>query len=123
MYKINICTFQFDKGQLEAKTHGPENNINRRKTTTPSISVEKTIDKVNYKSKLVSVQRLINIRIVKVYSTVSNEALCIITGLTHIAIKIEELFQLYQLTRGSKKMKLWSIATWNLNSGISPGKQ
>ena len=41
-----------------------------------------TINKANYKLKLTRVQRLINTRIAKAYRTVSNEALCIITGLT-----------------------------------------
>ena len=41
-----------------------------------------------YKAKLVRIQRLINIRIAKAYQTVSNEALCIITGLIPINIKI-----------------------------------
>jgi hypothetical protein len=34
------------------------------------------------KHKLVRIQRLINVKIAKAYRTVSNEALCIITGLT-----------------------------------------
>jgi guanylate kinase len=34
---------------------------------------------------------------------VSNESLCILTGLTPIAIKVEEAFQFYQLTRGNTK--------------------
>jgi len=34
---------------------------------------------------------------------VSNEALCILTGLTPIAIKIDEASQFYQLTKGSTK--------------------
>jgi hypothetical protein len=34
------------------------------------------IDRVNYKLKLIRVQRLINIKIAKAYRTVSNEALC-----------------------------------------------
>jgi hypothetical protein len=38
--------------------------------------------------KIVRVQRLLNIRIAKAYRTVSNEALCVITGLTPIDIKI-----------------------------------
>ena len=37
--------------------------------------MEKAIDKVSYISKLVRIQRIINIRIVKANSTVSNEAL------------------------------------------------
>jgi hypothetical protein len=53
--------------------------------------------------KLIRVQRLINIRITKAYRTVSKEALCILTGLTPIDIKIEETAQLYKLTRGSRK--------------------
>jgi uncharacterized protein with ParB-like and HNH nuclease domain len=52
---------------------------------------KKAIDKINYKLKLIRVQRLINIKIAKVYCTVSNEyqncrgiphALCMLTGLT-----------------------------------------
>jgi hypothetical protein len=34
---------------------------------------------------------------------VSNEALCILTGLTPIALKVEEAFRIYQLTRGRTK--------------------
>ena len=64
---------------------------------------KKAIDKVSYKSKLVRVQTLMNLRTAKAYSTILNEALCIITGLIHIAIKIEEAFQFYQFTRGRKQ--------------------
>ena len=64
---------------------------------------KKAIDKVSYKSKLIGVQRLINIKIAKAYCTVSNEAVCILTGLTPIAIKIEEAVQFYQFIRGSIK--------------------
>ena len=42
---------------------------------------------------------MINIRIAKAYRTVSNEALCIITGLIPINIKIEEAAKLYDLTK------------------------
>jgi len=66
---------------------------------------KKAIDKVSYKSKLIRVQRLVNIRIVKAYHTVSNKALCILTGLTPIAIKIEEAFQFYEYIRGSSKQE------------------
>jgi len=51
------------------------------------------MEKGSYKSKLVRVQRLINIKIAKAYRTVSNEDLCILRGLTLIAIKIEETAQ------------------------------
>ena len=50
-------------------------------------------------------QRLINIKIAKAYRMVSNEALCILTGMTPIAIKIEEAAQLYQLTKGNTNDK------------------
>jgi len=61
------------------------------------------IDKACYKLKLVRVQRLIYIKIAKAYRTVWSEALCILTGLTPIAVKLEEVVKLYHLTRGSKK--------------------
>ena len=35
------------------------------------------------------------------YRAVSNEALCVVTGMTPIHIKIEEAARLYQYTRGS----------------------
>jgi hypothetical protein len=64
---------------------------------------KKAIYKASYKSKLIRVQRLINIRIAKSYRTVSNKALCILMGLTPIAIKIEETLQFYEYIRGSTK--------------------
>ena len=63
----------------------------------------KAMDKACYKLKLVRVQRLINIKIAKAYRTVSNDALCILTGLTPIDIKIQEAAEYYQLTKGNKK--------------------
>jgi uncharacterized protein with ParB-like and HNH nuclease domain len=61
------------------------------------------INKASYKMKITRVQRLINIRLARAYRTVSNEPLCILTGLTPIDTKIEEAAQLYQLTRGNIK--------------------
>ena len=46
------------------------------------------------------VQRLINIKIAKAFRTTSSEALCILTGLTPIIIKVEEAAKLYDLTKG-----------------------
>ena len=43
-----------------------------------------------YKAKIVRIQRLINIKIAKAYRTVSNEALCIITGLMPIRGLLEK---------------------------------
>jgi hypothetical protein len=45
----------------------------------------------------------INIKIAKAYRTMSNDALCILTGLTPIAIKIKETSQFYQLTKGNRR--------------------
>jgi ribonuclease HI len=59
--------------------------------------------KASYKTKLIRVQKLMNIRIAKSYRTVSNEALCIITGLIPIDIKIEETAQLLQITNRNKR--------------------
>ena len=64
---------------------------------------KKAIYKASYKSKLIRAERLINIRIANSYRTISNEALCILTGLTPIAIKIEETLQLYEYIRGTTK--------------------
>ena len=52
-----------------------------------------TLRKESYKMKLIRVQRLINIKMAKAYRTVSHEALCILTGVTPIEIKIEEAAQ------------------------------
>jgi hypothetical protein len=64
---------------------------------------KKTIDNVSSKSKLLRLLRSINIRMAKAYPTVSNEALCMLTGLTPIDLKIENAFQFYHLTKGSTK--------------------
>ena len=105
MYEIDIRTFQIGKAKLGTERRSPEDNIQRRNTASAliwSTSVEKG-HKVSYKLKLIRVQRIINIKIAKAYRTVSNEALCILTGLTPIIIKIEEAIQFYELTRGGTK--------------------
>jgi len=38
----------------------------------------------------------------KAYRTVSHEALCVLTGMTPIEIKIEEAAQLYHAIRGNR---------------------
>ena len=58
------------------------------------------LDNTSYKAKLIITQRLINIRIAKAYRTVSNEALCVITGLTPINIKVEETAQYCDCMKG-----------------------
>ena len=58
------------------------------------------LDITCYNAKLIRVQRLINIRIAKAYRTVSNEALCVITGLIPINIKIDETAKYYESVKG-----------------------
>ena len=57
--------------------------------------------KESYKSELTRVQRLINIKMSKAYRTVSHEALCILTSMTPIELKIEESARLYYSNRGN----------------------
>ena len=59
----------------------------------------KTMEKEKYKNKITREQRLINIKMAKTYRTVSSEALCVVTGMTPIHIKIEEATKLYHHTR------------------------
>ena len=49
--------------------------------------------------------RLISLRIAKAYRTISHEALCILTGLTPINIKVEEFVTLYNITTGRNDQK------------------
>jgi len=58
-------------------------------------ALEKECNKTIYNR----VQRLINIKIAKAFRTASNEALCILTGLTPIMIKAEEAAKLYSVMR------------------------
>jgi hypothetical protein len=48
------------------------------------------LEKTSHRKKRTRVQGLINIKIAKSYRTVSNDALCIITGLTPNHVKIKE---------------------------------
>jgi hypothetical protein len=65
------------------------------------------MEKESYKSKFIRVQRLINIKMAKAYRKVSREALCILTGMTPIEIKIEEAVQIYYTTRGNKRQNIF----------------
>ena len=61
--------------------------------------MENVMNKSCYKAKLIRKQRLINIRIDKAYRSVSNEALCVITGLIPVNTKIEETGKYYEITK------------------------
>jgi hypothetical protein len=56
------------------------------------------MEKGKYKNKVTRVQRLINIKMAKAYRTVSSEALCVVTGMTPIHLKIEQAVELYLYT-------------------------
>jgi ribonuclease HI len=69
------------------------------------------IDAMKYeynKRKYIRIQRLINIQTAKAFRTTSNEALCILTGITPIIIKTEEAVGLYNArkTRGSQTQEI-----------------
>jgi len=53
-----------------------------------------------YKAKINRIQRHTNFRIARAYRTVSNEALCVINGITPINIKIDEIGRVYEITQG-----------------------
>jgi hypothetical protein len=56
-----------------------------------------------YKNKVIRVQRLITIKMAKAYRTVSSEAICVITGVTPIRIKIEEAAEIYHQISSHRK--------------------
>ena len=53
--------------------------------------------------KLKRVQRLINIKIARAYCTTSQEALCVLTGMTPIFIELGSQVKIYHTTRGKEK--------------------
>ena len=60
----------------------------------------------SHRKKLTSVIWLINIKVAKAYRMVSNDALCIITGLTPIHIQIKETAELYKIIRENRHKNL-----------------
>ena len=61
---------------------------------------ESVLDNTCNKANLIRMQRLINIRITKAYRTVSNEALCVMTALIPMNIKIEETAKYDECIKG-----------------------
>jgi len=103
MYKVNIYSFEIGKSNMGPEARGTENNIHGG--ILPLIlygapAWKRILDNTSYKAKLIRIQRLINIRITKAYRKVSNEALCVIKGLTPINIKIEETAKYYECIKG-----------------------
>jgi len=52
------------------------------------------------------VQRLVNIKIAKAYSTTSNDALCILTGNAPVELKTEEAANIYRITKDRENQLL-----------------
>jgi len=103
MYNVNIFSFEIGKSNMGPEARGTKNNIHGG--ILPLILYaapvwKSVLDDTSYKAKLIRIQRLINITIAKAYRTVSNEALCVITGLTPVNIKIEETAKYYECIRG-----------------------
>jgi hypothetical protein len=67
-----------------------------------------SINKECNKAKYVRVQRIISLRIAKAYRTISHEALCILTGITPIHIKAQEVATQYNITteRSTQKYQI-----------------
>ena len=62
------------------------------------------IDAMKYqqnRQKYIRLQHLINIRMAKAYRTTSSEALCLLTGMSPIIIKLEEVVKRYNIRRKS----------------------
>jgi hypothetical protein len=74
------------------------------------------LNKKCYRNKIIRIQRLINIKIAKAYRTVSNETLCVITGLIPINIKIDETVMYYEYAKGNGDLL---IEKWKLNTGLT----
>jgi hypothetical protein len=64
-----------------------------------------SINKECNRAKYIRVQRLISLRIATAYRTISQEALCILTGITPINTKAEEVAILYNIATGRNKQK------------------
>ena len=98
-------------------TQSAKDNLHRSNTANNfiwSAGLERCNKKYCYKAKIVRIQRLINVRIAKAYRTVSNEALCVMTGLMPINIKIEEVAKLCELTKaeGTSYDRAMEIRHW-----------
>jgi hypothetical protein len=69
------------------------------------------------RQKYIRVPRLINIRMAKAYHTTSSEALCMLTGMTPIIIKLEEVVKRYNIKEKSGNRTFKLGYEWNLNTG------
>jgi hypothetical protein len=73
------------------------------------------LNKKCYRHKVRRIQRLIKIKIVKAHRTVSNVALCVITGLTPVNIKTDETVAYYEHVKGNGSLfgREMEVKYWN----------
>jgi hypothetical protein len=67
------------------------------------------VEAMNYehnRKKYIRVQRLINIRMAKAYRTTSSKALCMMTGMTPIILKLQEVVRRNTINRGWGNCKI-----------------
>jgi len=62
------------------------------------------------KRKYIRVQRSINLQTAKAFRTTTSEALCILTGITLIIIKMEEAVKMYK----GRKPKQFTLKKWSM---------
>jgi hypothetical protein len=69
------------------------------------------------RQKYIRMQRLMNIRMAKAYRTTSREALCMLTGMTPIIIKLEEVVKRYNIKEKSGNSTFELDSEVELNTG------
>jgi len=86
-----------------------------------AVAVWKDAIKNEYnRAKYFTDQRLISLRIAKAYRTISHEAVCIVTGLTPITIKGEDVATLHNITTGRNNQKYQIDKEENSRSWLHP---
>ena len=117
MHKIDQRTFKISKTGMGFKIWSPADNIH---WSNPTVVVlcstvwSKALTKKFNQKRITRVQRLMNIRISKVFRTTSNKALCVLTGLAPLTIELQEIVKKYELERNgnvnvdtSLELKKW----------------
>jgi hypothetical protein len=79
-------------------------------------SINKECDKIKY----VREQRIIGLRLAEAYRTISNEALCILTGITPIHIKAQEIATQFNITTGRITLKYQIDKPENTRNWLNP---
>jgi len=84
------------------KTQSTKDNLRRSNATINFIWLpvwKEVIKRASNKAKIGRIQRMVNIKIANAYRTVSNKAMCVITGLIpiHIKIKAANLHYLFKI--------------------------